>query len=71
MIALSIPAGNVVEHVIDDLLKAGLEPQDIVIDTGNSLWTDTIARETKYQGNCSFSVRLFQVVSKARVLAQH
>ncbi len=54
VIALSIPAGNVVEHVIDDLLKAGLEPQDIVIDTGNSLWTDTIARETKYQGKLQF-----------------
>lgn len=54
VIALSIPAGNIVEQVIDDLLKAGLEPQDIVIDTGNSLWTDTIAREQKYQGQLQF-----------------
>lgn len=54
VIALSIPAGNIVEQVIDDLLKVGLEPQDIVIDTGNSLWTDTIAREQKYQGQLQF-----------------
>lgn len=54
VVALSIPAGNIVEQVIDDLLKSGLEPQDIVIDTGNSLWTDTIAREAKYQGKLQF-----------------
>lgn len=54
VIALSIPAGKIVEQVIDDLLKAGLEPQDIVIDTGNSLWTDTIAREQKYQSQLQF-----------------
>lgn len=54
VIALSIPAGNIVETVIDDLLKAGLQPQDIVIDTGNSLWTDTIARDKKYQGKLNF-----------------
>lgn len=54
IIALSIPAGHIVEQVIDELLKAGLSPQDIVIDTGNSLWTDTITREKKYQGQLQF-----------------
>tara|TARA_Y100001956_G_scaffold82782_1_gene105582 strand:- start:533 stop:2026 length:1494 start_codon:yes stop_codon:yes gene_type:complete len=54
VIALSVPAGSIVESVIDDLLDAGLEQQDIVIDTGNSLWTDTEAREQKYQGKLRF-----------------
>ncbi|KOO15271.1 6-phosphogluconate dehydrogenase [Vibrio xuii] len=54
VIALSVPAGAIVESVIDDLLEAGLEQQDIVIDTGNSLWTDTETREQKYQGKLQF-----------------
>ncbi|MFM2587885.1 NADP-dependent phosphogluconate dehydrogenase [Vibrio sp. TBV020] len=54
VIALSVPAGNIVEAVIDDLLTAGLEQDDIVIDTGNSLWTDTEARELKYRGKLRF-----------------
>ncbi|RTZ18139.1 NADP-dependent phosphogluconate dehydrogenase [Vibrio aquaticus] len=54
VIALSVPAGSIVESVIDDLLEAGLEQNDIVIDTGNSLWTDTEAREQKYQGKLRF-----------------
>ncbi|NOH78329.1 NADP-dependent phosphogluconate dehydrogenase [Vibrio sp. RE86] len=54
VIALSVPAGNIVEAVIDDLLVAGLEQDDIVIDTGNSLWTDTEAREAKYRGRLRF-----------------
>ncbi len=54
VIALSVPAGNIVEAVIDDLLAAGLEHDDIVIDTGNSLWTDTEARELKYRGKLHF-----------------
>ncbi|WP_117232407.1 NADP-dependent phosphogluconate dehydrogenase [Vibrio maerlii] len=54
VIALSVPAGNIVEAVIDDLLAAGLESDDIVIDTGNSLWTDTEARDQKYHGKLRF-----------------
>ena len=54
VIALSVPAGNIVEAVINDLLAAGLEQDDIVIDTGNSLWTDTEAREDKYRGKLRF-----------------
>ncbi len=54
VIALSVPAGDIVDTVIQDLLNADLEPDDIVIDTGNSLWTDTIARDKKYQGQLNF-----------------
>ncbi|OEF27284.1 NADP-dependent phosphogluconate dehydrogenase [Vibrio rumoiensis] len=54
VIALSVPAGDIVDSVITDLLNAGLNPQDIVIDTGNSLWTDTIARDKHYQGKLNF-----------------
>ena len=33
---------------IKQLLDAGVEPGDIVIDCGNSQWTDTIRREKEY-----------------------
>ncbi|USD42526.1 NADP-dependent phosphogluconate dehydrogenase [Vibrio sp. SCSIO 43135] len=54
VIALSVPAGNIVDSVIDELLSAGLETDDIVIDTGNSLWTDTEARAQRYQDKLRF-----------------
>ncbi|MFB9213851.1 NADP-dependent phosphogluconate dehydrogenase [Vibrio sinaloensis] len=54
VIALSVPAGSIVESVVDELLSAGLSHDDIVIDTGNSLWTDTEAREKKYAGQLRF-----------------
>ncbi|UXI03154.1 NADP-dependent phosphogluconate dehydrogenase [Photobacterium sp. TY1-4] len=54
VIALSVPAGAIVDQVTDELLAAGLQPEDIVIDTGNSLWTDTEARERRYQGKLRF-----------------
>ncbi|MBY8084859.1 NADP-dependent phosphogluconate dehydrogenase [Vibrio fluvialis] len=54
VIALSVPAGDIVDHVITQLLDAGLEPQDIVIDTGNSLWTDSERREHVYTGRLRF-----------------
>ncbi|MEJ2766310.1 NADP-dependent phosphogluconate dehydrogenase [Photobacterium sp. MCCC 1A19761] len=54
VIALSVPAGAVVDQVTDELLAAGLQPEDIVIDTGNSLWTDTEVRERRYQGKLRF-----------------
>ena len=53
VIALSVPAGSIVEAVIDDLLAAGLEQDDIVIDTGNSLWTDSVQREEQYKSKFS------------------
>ena len=54
VIALSVPAGNIVDSVIEELIAAGLEADDIVIDTGNSLWTDSERRERDYQGKLRF-----------------
>lgn len=54
IIMLSVPAGKVVDDVINSLLKAGLLPDDIVIDTGNSLWTDSESREHQYCGRLRF-----------------
>ena len=54
VIALSVPAGKPVDIVVNNLLDAGLESDDIVIDTGNSLWTDTETRELNYKGKLRF-----------------
>lgn len=48
VILLSIPAGDAVDAVCQQLIDAGLNSDDVVIDTGNSLWTDSVAREQKY-----------------------
>jgi 6-phosphogluconate dehydrogenase len=47
VIVLSVPAGAPVDGVCQSLIEAGIEACDIVIDTGNSLWTDTVAREAQ------------------------
>lgn len=54
VIALSVPAGEIVDQVIEQLLQNGLEAQDIVIDTGNSLWTDSERREEVFAGRLRF-----------------
>ena len=51
LIVLSVPAGAPVDQVSESLIGAGIQPDDIVIDTGNSLWVDTVAREQKYKSN--------------------
>jgi len=51
LIVLSVPAGAPVDQVCENLIGAGIQPDDIVIDTGNSLWVDTVARENKYKSN--------------------
>ncbi|GAA5144034.1 NADP-dependent phosphogluconate dehydrogenase [Thalassotalea piscium] len=51
LIVLSVPAGYPVDQVCECLINGGIEPCDIVIDTGNSLWTDTVEREKKYKDN--------------------
>jgi len=51
LIVLSVPAGEPVDQVSKSLIGAGIQPDDIVIDTGNSLWVDTVAREEKYKDN--------------------
>lgn len=54
VIVLSVPAGSPVDGVCQSLIDAGIEADDIVIDTGNSLWTDTVEREAHYQGKFVF-----------------
>jgi len=51
LIVLSVPAGAPVDQVCEKLIGAGIKPDDIVIDTGNSLWVDTVAREKQYKSN--------------------
>jgi 6-phosphogluconate dehydrogenase len=53
-IVLSVPAGEPVDHVCNHLIDAGIEPDDIVVDTGNSLWTDSVERENTYKGKFVF-----------------
>ncbi|WP_025819999.1 NADP-dependent phosphogluconate dehydrogenase [Shewanella marina] len=53
-ILLSVPAGKIVDVICQQLIDAGIEPDDIVIDSGNSLWTDTIARTKQYQSQLQF-----------------
>lgn len=54
VLLLSVPAGKPVDGVCQALIAAGIERDDIVIDTGNSLWTDTIAREQQYKDKFIF-----------------
>lgn len=54
LIVLSVPAGNPVDDVCHKLIDAGICADDIVIDTGNSLWTDTVRREAEYEGKFLF-----------------
>jgi 6-phosphogluconate dehydrogenase len=54
LIMLSVPAGKPVDSVCLKLIDAGISPDDIVIDTGNSLWTDTRTRIRGYRGKFIF-----------------
>jgi len=49
-----VKAGGAVDAVVKELLEAGIEQTDIVVDCGNSLWTDTIRREKEYATRCKF-----------------
>ncbi|TAA48467.1 NADP-dependent phosphogluconate dehydrogenase [Corallincola spongiicola] len=51
---LSVPAGEAVDRVCSALLAAGVGAEDVIIDTGNSLWTDTVRREASYRGQFVF-----------------
>ncbi|MCI0676530.1 MAG: NADP-dependent phosphogluconate dehydrogenase [Phycisphaerales bacterium] len=54
IIVMMVTAGPPVDMVTEGLIAAGIEPEDIVVDGGNSLFTDTIARELKYRGKLIF-----------------
>jgi len=54
LIIISVPAGAPVDDVCHKLIDAGICADDIIVDTGNSLWTDTIEREKTYHGKFIF-----------------
>src|SRR5271169_4552284 len=43
-----VKAGAAVDAVVKELIAAGIEKDDIVVDCGNSNWNDTIRREREY-----------------------
>src|SRR5438874_3276977 len=49
-----VKAGAAVDAVVKELIDAGIAADDIVVDCGNSLWTDTIRRERDYASKCKF-----------------
>lgn len=53
-VIIMVKAGAAVDAVTQQLLDAGIEADGIVVDCGNSLWTDTIRREKQYAGKCKF-----------------
>ena len=53
-VVLLVTVGAPVDAFIGQLLEAGLEPADIVVDCGNSLWADTRRRAQRYAGRCRF-----------------
>ena len=48
VILLSIPAGKPVDMVCEQLIAAGIDSEDVIIDTDNSLWSDSVAREQRF-----------------------
>ena len=54
VIIILVKAGPAIDTVVGQLLAAGLEQDDLVIDAGNSLWTDTIRREKQYAAQLKF-----------------
>jgi 6-phosphogluconate dehydrogenase len=53
-IIILVKAGAAVDAVVKQLLEAGIDTQDIVVDCGNSNWNDTIRREKEYAAQCKF-----------------
>ena len=53
-IIILVKAGAAVDTVVKQLIEAGVESDDLIVDCGNSLWTDTIRREKEYFGRCRF-----------------
>ena len=53
-IIILVKAGAAVDAVAKQLFEAGVEPDDIVVDCGNSQWTDTIRREKEFAAKCKF-----------------
>ena len=53
-ILILVKAGPAVDAVARQLIEAGIDSDDIVVDCGNSQWTDTIRREREYADECKF-----------------
>jgi 6-phosphogluconate dehydrogenase len=53
-VVVLVKAGPAVDAVTKQLIEAGVERDDLVVDCGNSQWTDTIRREQEYFGRCRF-----------------
>jgi 6-phosphogluconate dehydrogenase len=53
-IVVLVKAGAPVDDVTQQLIDSGLNPDDLVVDCGNSQWTDTIRREKEYADRCRF-----------------
>jgi len=47
-VLILVKAGVAVDQVVQQLIEAGIEKDDLVVDCGNSQWTDTIRREKQY-----------------------
>ena len=54
IVLILVKAGAPVDAVVQQIIEAGCDPQDIIVDCGNSLWTDTIRREKQYADKCRF-----------------
>ena len=53
-VIILVKAGAAVDIVVKQLVEAGIQSDDLVVDCGNSQWTDTIRREKEYAGRCRF-----------------
>jgi 6-phosphogluconate dehydrogenase len=53
-IILLVKAGPPVDDVIQQIIAAGIDRGDVLVDCGNSKWTDTIRRSEAYAENCRF-----------------
>ena len=53
-IIVLVKAGPAVDLVTQQLIESGVEKDDLVVDCGNSQWTDTIRREKEFSDRCRF-----------------
>ncbi|WP_409425347.1 NADP-dependent phosphogluconate dehydrogenase [Pseudoalteromonas sp. RW-H-Ap-1] len=54
-ILLLVPAGELVDAVCNELIEAGVQCSDIIVDCGNSNYKDGINRKLKYQNKFEFA----------------
>ncbi|MGE6461443.1 NADP-dependent phosphogluconate dehydrogenase [Pseudoalteromonas tetraodonis] len=54
-ILLLVPAGELVDAVCNELIEAGVQCSDIIVDCGNSNYKDGINRKLKYQDKFEFA----------------